>query len=249
MCAQAGRRSAAALAWAVVAALPVNAQAPSWAVSGVEVVVGIDSVGAMVHERFTLGAIPPDLAFEVLQVPCARLAQLVILANGAPLDVEGTDAGPWTRLRIGGQGLGTVPLELEVILYFEFSAQEVGVPLVIPAAVLRDSGPHAAIGAPVVLVVQFADDGAASRVLLPRLTANDNGRRGRWTGQMVAMPTVLRIATGRQSVARECREPVAADMDSGGFERVLLAFVSTLALWIPLYFVWVRRSSVGKYNA
>jgi hypothetical protein len=230
----------AALALSLTALAPAPAQLPTFPARDVRVAVTVQPNGlAMVRQEYRLSGPVANARFEYLTVPCAVVGPVAIRAGGVPFDHEVSSRGPWVQLGDSSHAFSTADTIVMVSYDVRLTSRDVGIPLVLPGAPLAHDGSYATRR--LRLEVNFAA-GNAGEVHLPRLQRPDTGAA--WSGQLLAFPSIVRVRLGDGSEAprERCVETLAAS-SSRRLSMLLLVLSGTMALWVPLYFLWVSTTA------
>jgi hypothetical protein len=225
------------------------AQMPTFPASDVRVAVTVRSDGvATVRQEYQLSSAVAGSWFEYLSVPCAVVGPVAIRAGGLPFDHEVSARGPWVQLGDSARPFTTRDGLVLVTYDVRLTSREVGIPIVFPRAPLANEGEYG-VGR-LALAVNFAS-GVDNTVLLPRLEQSDSGTT--WTGRLLAFPSMVRVRLTRSasSFSATCTDPLVEET-SGRLSKLLLVFGGTMAVWVPLYFLWVSltgRRSRGDGSA
>ena len=220
-------------AWAA----PVRAQA---AASEVRITVTVSADGAAsVLEGYQLHPDSTRRVFRMLTRPCALPGDIHLKANGtdgAGVVLDRTERGPWITLQRADSMEHRDSPGFEVRYGVSLASASVDIPLVHPTSpVARTAGDRA--GAVSVAVDLRAVPGAS--VTFPVFERHGSGV---WRARFVAIPSFVHVELpgGRASAA--CDDIRAASRDDGGLTWRFWLFAGIMALWVPLYLTWARRS-------
>jgi hypothetical protein len=157
------------------------------------------------------------------------------------LEVTSREDLPWILHQITAHETAGTPVVIDLRYIVALGARRVSVPLIVPDAVVEVQGNR---NGTVPITVRFANNSqpVAPRVLMPRLHRWLSGSDD-WTARLAAIPAFVRVETGEPSLKSECADDGLTGTGSGSFLRTFALFVGTLALWVPLYFLWVRSSA------
>jgi hypothetical protein len=230
-------RAALAVAGLLLAGRPAPAQVPSFPSHDVSVRVTLGDDGrAVVREEYALTASFGEATFHFLEDSCATVGEVSgsIGPHTIALRVVPESGSPWTFLHLDDSTLpdargNALTLRYEV----NVRGAEVAVPIVLPAAMLELA--EGTRGARVAIAVQWAGAPGAARVVMPRL--NPPGSRGEWHGQLLAMPSSVRVDMPAAQGA--CARSTGGS--TGGLEWRFFVFVGTMVVWVPAYLLWFTR--------
>ena len=229
------------VAWAMVGR-PAEAQRDPYPVDSMRVEIHAWRDSSRVTTRLWFVQPVRVLDYTYLSNNCTTIGNLVARRGGLPVALLADTNPPWIGLHDTTDAVGEPPgPQAHELTYHvtHLSGARVAVPIVQPAGPL--TARNAALQSKVRLTV-MSEQLRAGEPVLPRFRAVASRE---WKAAMVAAPSHVLIATGGVTTAAACDSPVQLPGGSGGFLRLVTLLVTTIVLWIPLYFWWATRKRMG----
>lgn len=225
----------AGAALAVLAARTAPGEAAAFPSGDVRVDVEVDArAKATVTETYALTAPLARATFELLDVACSPVGPVASSIDGRRVALDVSRRAAWTTL-----GAAPAAAAAGSTWRIEYSVRtaggDAGVPIVVPTETLE--GVAGVRGAAVTLAVTLAGDGEPT---LPRFDREAGSRV--WRAHLLALPSMVQVRL--PVVAGACDTEVAGS--SGGLEWRFAIFVTTMAIWVPVYLWWFGRRRPGE---
>jgi hypothetical protein len=242
----------------ILVAAPANgAEVPNLPVQSVKVEIRIGADRAAVvqeHYRFTR---PVAVSFRYLTGPCSDVGPGPVSVKGpsGPAELGVSRTGPWVLL--GPPRAHEAAQEYSVSYAVPLRTRTTNIPVVLPSQAFEP--PPGAAMSVVDISVAFPGDDEGAAVVLPQM--QPDGRTGKWSTKMLALPSFVRVRVGSESLPEECpaavsgseSAPAAAPItSSGSLEWWFLGFVASLVAWVAFYMRWAnarRGPSTGAHSS
>lgn len=237
----------AAIVWLVTLAISATAAAQRPQFPADSVYIGIELTGqgtARVREYLRL-ALPVRTAdFTYLARACNAVSALTAARGAVSIGVASDTTAPWVTVHDTTERAdSTAGVPYEMRYEVSMSGEDAHVPVLMPAAVLTTT--RGASSPTVIVEADLARGGPRARVASPRMH-----REGPWwIARFAALPATIVLA-GVAATDAPCEERGRTIRgDSGTFWVRFALLLATMALWVPLYFVWARLARSHETEA
>ena len=228
-------RARTSLVLLALGAAPLAAQQP---LRGSEVTLTVGGDGSVIaRERFDITPDSARPAFRVLERSCTAVGAAAYRARLGDVHLRESHRGPWRELLLDtavSPPAAGWPRDFDVEYVAWLRSGGSDVPLVVPArAIPATSGER-----PVTLIVDL-EQVPGARVTFP---AMERHARNQWRARLVAMPSYVRVAWPPGTPRLACGDAAQPARDDGGLGWRTAVFIGVMALWVPLYLAWARRT-------